>query len=220
MINSIKLIIFDLDGTLVDSLADLTAAVNRMLQHLGRAPVDKDAVRGMVGKGARNLVERALTGASSAEIDDGLRLFLAFNEENLADHTLLYPGVVETLERLQMAGRQFAVVSNKNTRHCRMLLERLQVDRFFPAVLGADSVPTIKPSPEPLLAVMRASAVSAAETVMVGDSINDIAAGKGAGVVTVGCSWGYGRPAELAEADYRIDTFAALAALPFLHRPR
>jgi phosphoglycolate phosphatase len=212
----ISLIIFDLDGTLTDSLDDLTDATNRMLAHLARPSLTSREVRALVGQGARRLVERALPGASGAAIEAGLALFLDYNERHIADKTRLYPGVSETLGVLRAQGKRLAVVSNKNVALCRRLLAALDAGAFFDAVLGADSLPFRKPSPEPLLHLVREFGARPDETAMVGDSINDIAAGLGAGVVTIGCRYGYGEPAELADADYRIDAFAELLGLPLL----
>lgn len=210
---TIKLIIFDLDGTLVDSLDDLTTATNRMLRHFGRDELVPQQVRQLVGQGARRLVERALPGAAPAEVEEGLRIFLSYNEAHIADRTRPYPGVVASLPVLG-EGRQLAVISNKNVAHCRKLLGVLGIADHFAEVLGADSLPVRKPSPEPLLKLMRDCGMTPDETVMVGDSINDIAAGRGAGVVTIGCTYGYGGLEELAEADYLVDGFVELAALP------
>lgn len=215
---AIKLIIFDLDGTLIDSLDDLTEAVNRMRSAFGLDGLNREAVRGMVGQGARNLVERALPDARPAEVEQGLALFLAHNEEHVADRTVPYPGVREILELLSTRGFTSVVVSNKNELLCRKVLELLHLDGFFQGIYGADSLPARKPSPEPLRHVMRAYGCSADETVMVGDSINDVAAGGAAGVLTIGCSYGYGEPAELDGATIRIREFAELLTLPLFAR--
>jgi phosphoglycolate phosphatase len=212
--NSIKLIIFDLDGTLTDSLADLTDATNHMLAGFGRSALDCGDVRKLVGQGARRLVERALPGASAAEIESGLELFLAYNDDHIADKTRLYPGVQETLERLRAAGRQMAVISNKNVALCRKLLDLLGIGGYFADVLGADSLQFRKPSPEPVLKLLRDFGVEPQEAIMVGDSINDVAAGKGAGVITVGCCYGYGDADEVAGADFRVAALPDLLTLP------
>jgi len=210
---AIKLIIFDLDGTLVDSLDDLTDATNAMLRRFGRGELTRPKVRLLVGQGAKRLVERAMPDALAEEVEEGVQLFLAYNDAHIADKTWLYPGVKETLAILGGQWR-LAVISNKYEAHCRKLLSVLKVADHFEAVLGADSLPFRKPSPEPLLKLMADCGVSATETVIVGDSSNDMIAGRGAGVVTIGCTYGYGEPDELAGADYRIDRFAELIALP------
>jgi phosphoglycolate phosphatase len=212
---NIKLIIFDLDGTLVDSLDDLTDATNHMLGRFRRVLLTRDDVRLLVGQGARRLVERAMPDASAGDVDEGVRLFLAYNDLHIADKTRLYPGVAETIPRL--AERSLlTVISNKFESHCNKLISVLGLADFFTRVMGADSHPSRKPSPEPLLKLMEDLNVTAPHTLMVGDSVNDIAAGKGAGLVTIGCSYGYGGPEEIAGADYSINSFPELLGLlPF-----
>jgi len=213
---NINLILFDLDGTLIDSLDDLTNATNHMLLSLGRAAATREQVRGYVGQGARRLVERAMPDASAAELEQGLSRFLCHNEEHIADMTHLYPGVVETLTALRDAGMTLVVVSNKNVALCIKVLTALGADGFFASVIGADSLPERKPSPEPLLKVLRDFDVPPTRAVMVGDSINDIAAGKAAGMVTIGCTFGYGDLEEIGDADYLIDSLPELLELPLL----
>jgi phosphoglycolate phosphatase len=217
--SDIKLIIFDLDGTLVDSLDDLTDATNYMLKGFGRGELTRREVRLLVGQGATRLVERAMPGASSDEVEEGVRLFLTYNDLHIADRTRLYPGVKETLAILG-EGRVLSVISNKYAAHCRKLLAVLGVAGHFGAVLGADSLPFRKPSPEPVLKLLADLEMSAAETAIVGDSSNDIIAGKGAGVVTIGCTYGYGDLEELAGADYRIDRFAELLEHPLFRNKK
>ncbi len=217
MLHPIELIIFDLDGTLIDSLPDLADATNHMLKSLGRPRIDQEAVRRLVGQGARRLVERALPGAPDAEIEQGLACFLDFNQRHIADRTVLYPGVTETLDALKMRGMRMAVISNKNVALCREVLSVLGADRHFEEILGADSLPFRKPSPEPVLKLLADFGVASGHAAMVGDSINDMAAGKGAGVATVGCTWGYGESEELIGADYLVDSFVELVEIPLFN---
>jgi phosphoglycolate phosphatase len=211
---NIKLIIFDLDGTLVDSLDDLTDSTNAMLRRFGKGELTRREVRLLVGQGAKRLVERAMPAASAEDVEAGIQLFLAYNDAHIADKTRLYPGVKETLSILGKQSR-LAVISNKYEAHCHKLLSVLGVAEHFCQVMGADSLPFRKPSPEPLLKMMADCGVTATETVIVGDSSNDIMAGKGAGVVTIGCTYGYGEISEIEDADYRIGRFPEFLDLPW-----
>ncbi|MCM0082974.1 HAD-IIIA family hydrolase [Geomonas sp. Red32] len=214
---AIKLLIFDLDGTLIDSLPDLTDAANRMREHFGLSPFAIPDVRRLVGQGARSLVERALPGASEGQVEEGLQIFLDYNLAHIADKTRSYPGVAETLKALHDRGFAMALLSNKNVALCREVLEKLGLDRFFPTVLGADSLPFRKPSPEPVLALVKKFELDPRECAMIGDSINDMAAGEGAGVITIGCRYGYGEASELAGADFQVEDLPSLLALPVLN---
>ncbi|HBA86777.1 MAG TPA: HAD family hydrolase [Geobacter sp.] len=214
----IRLLIFDLDGTLIDSLPDLTDATNLIREGRGLPQLQIADVRKLVGQGARSLVERALPGATAGEVDQALELFLDYNLAHIADKTTVYPGVAETLEALQGVGAPMCVLSNKNVALCREVLTRLGLSGHFSHIFGADSFPFRKPSPEPIRALLRQFDVRAGECLMVGDSVNDIAAGGGAGVVTVGCSYGYGEKTELEGADYEVADFPSLLDLPFLKK--
>ncbi len=206
----IKLIILDLDGTLIDSLKDLADAANHMRQTFDLPSLSTPEVKNLVGEGARRLVERALPGISPTGQRSGLELFLTYNYDHIADKTIFYPGVRETLERLSGAGLILTVASNKSESHCREILRLLHADTLFAAIMGADSVAERKPSPEPLFHLMKRFDCTPEESVMVGDSINDMKAGKSAGVYTVGCDYGYGAPEELAMADVVIRSFPQL----------
>jgi phosphoglycolate phosphatase len=205
-----KLIILDLDGTLIDSLDDLTGAANHMRQAFGLPVLSVTDVKKLVGEGARRLVERALPDVSSDEQERGLEIFLRYNYEHIADKTCFYPGVRETLETLNADGVTLAVASNKSEAHCREILRLLHAEDLFAAILGADSVSERKPSPAPLLFLMHKFGVTVPETVMVGDSINDMKAGKAAGVFTIGCNYGYGAREELELADVIVGSFPEL----------
>ena len=207
------LYILDLDGTLVDSLDDLTASVNVMRREFALPSLERQAVRGMVGQGARNLVERALPGHGCREVDAGLAIFLAHNEAHLCDRTRLYPGVAATLAELAALGHTLALLSNKHEGLCRKLLDHCGLGGLFAAVAGGDTMASRKPSPEPVIHLMTLLKRHQLETIMVGDSINDMAAGRDAGVITVGCTYGYGELPELAAATFRINSFTELLHL-------
>ena len=203
-------LLFDLDGTLVDSLADLTEAVNHMRNSFSLPPLPCSTVRAMVGKGARNLVRQALPDSSPDELGRGLALFINYNERHIADHSRPYPGIADLLETIAGQGVRMAVVSNKNEALSRLILERLGLARFFDAVCGGDTCPEMKPSPLPLFTAIEALGGTPDSSVMIGDSINDIGAGRNAGITTVGCSWGYGSDGELRGADCRAGTIEQL----------
>jgi phosphoglycolate phosphatase len=198
--------LFDLDGTLVDSLDDLTDAVNHMLAGFGRQQLEPAQVRRLVGKGARNLVQRALATSSPEEINQGLAAFTEFNALHIADKSRLYPGARELLQQLAGGGIRMAVISNKQESLSRLILNALEVDAFFDIIAGGDTFPEMKPSPLPLVRIIDEFNCNSADAVMVGDSINDIQAGNRAGITTIGCRWGYGDSAELSEAGFTADS--------------
>lgn len=209
----IRLVIFDLDGTLVDSLDDLAEAVNQMRAAFDAPPLLRDQVQAMVGQGARMLVERALPGRTPDEIERALLLFLAYNAAHIADHTRPYPGIAELLTSLRQSGVPMVVISNKNAALCRQLLTVLGLADHFAGVYGADSFAERKPSPLPFREVMRRHGVLAAETVVVGDSCNDVQAALAAEVAVIGCNYGYGSEEELAPATLRVASPADLHVL-------
>jgi len=210
---TIAAVLFDLDGTLVDSLDDLTDAVNHMLAGFGRQRLEPALVRQLVGKGARNLVQRALATDSPGEIDRGLSAFTEFNALHIADKSRLYPGARELLQQLADGGIRMAVISNKQEALSRLILKTLEVDAFFDIIAGGDTFAEMKPSPLPLAKVVDEFGCRPAEAVMVGDSINDIQAGSLAGIATIGCSWGYGGSGELHGADFQATSPAEIFSI-------
>lgn len=209
----IKLIVFDLDGTLINSLLDLTDAVNHTRTLFNMSPLKECEVKECIGEGAKRLVERALPGLSEAEQLVALQGFLGYSSKHIVDKTELYPDVIATLSTLKKKGYILTVASNKNEPHCKEILRLLNADHFFDVILGAESVADRKPSPAPILHLMKQFALLASETVMVGDSINDILSGNRAGVMTIGCEFGYGAEDDLRYADHIISDLRQLIPL-------
>jgi phosphoglycolate phosphatase len=199
---TIRAVLFDLDGTLVDSLEDLTDAVNHMRETFSLLPLTYRAVRQMIGKGAKNLIRLALPDSSVNDVERGLQLFIDFNTEHITDKSRLYQDAAETLKCLQVIDIRLAVVSNKNEQLSNLILQHLGIHHFFGIICGGDTFSEMKPSPLPLLRIIDQLGVAPHEAVMVGDSINDIEAGRQAGIVTIGCRWGFGNPDELDGSDY------------------
>lgn len=213
----IRAVAFDLDGTLVDSVADLMHASNALLAELGRPAVDLPAVRSFVGDGAPKLVERVLTATGGVPAPDETALcvkrFLEIYEADPSAHSALYPGVAETLEALAGAGLRLGVCTNKPMAATLRLLGDLGIAGCFAAVVGGDSYPTRKPSPEPLLGLLERLEVRPEEAVFVGDNEHDVAAGRAAGVARVlVVPYGYARvPLASLPQDGILDGFADLA---------
>jgi phosphoglycolate phosphatase len=213
----VRLIVFDLDGTLIDSRRDLAFSLNLAIQAMGLRPLPLSTITAFVGDGVRKLIERALreSGGAAPDVaqkDEALRLFLAEYERHMLDSTKLYQGVRETLDALPWA--KFAIASNKIESFSRAILEGLGIAKRFCAIIGGDSVSRHKPDPAPVLEAMRRCGCAAAETAMVGDSAVDILSGKNAGAITCGVAGGYRDVEELraAECDFLIDTIADLPA--------
>lgn len=213
----IRAVAFDLDGTLVDSVADLMHASNALLAELGRPPVDLPSVRSFVGDGAPKLVERVLaaTGGRPAPEEEArcLQRFLAIYEADPSAHSALYPGVADTLGRLAEAGLRLGVCTNKPMGATVRLLDDLGIAGFFAAVVGGDSYPTRKPSPEPVLGLLERLGVRPDEAAFVGDNEHDVAAARAAGVARVlVVPYGYTRvPLDDLPHDGILDGFADLA---------
>ncbi|GBE36878.1 phosphoglycolate phosphatase [bacterium BMS3Bbin07] len=198
----IRLIIFDLDGTLVDSSRDITNALNYALKPYGFKAMTVDETIKLVGEGISRLIEKVI-GTERMEIkNDVLRRFLEFYSDHLTEYTRPYPDVTDTLDKLSTYRK--AVISNKREELSRKLLEELGLAPYFSHILGSDSTPEKKPSPLPILTVLKREGLTPAQALMVGDSNLDIEAGRKAGVITVGAGYGY-RPLEaLNGADFLI----------------
>lgn len=217
--NNIKLIAFDLDGTLLDSVPDLAVAADQAVQALGYPGVSEEKVRDYVGNGADVLVGRALS--QSMTIDPELSSELLVKARELFDdfydksgHKLshLYPAVKETLSELQQAGFTLALVTNKPSKFVPEILEQHGIDKFFVDVLGGDAFPEKKPNPVALNWLMEKHNCQPQEMLMVGDSKNDILAAKNAGCYSFGLTYGYnhGEPIAASKPDFVADIIADL----------
>jgi phosphoglycolate phosphatase len=211
----VRLLVFDLDGTLVDSSRDIAAAVGAALARVspGAPAVPFEAVLSFVGEGARLLVERSLRHAGlDLPADDVLPVYLDCYRERLLDTTRLYPGIADSLEAL--GGTTLAVLTNKPGDMSRAILDGLGVASRFARVWGAGDVPSRKPDPAGLQLLMAGLGAKPAETWMVGDSAADVGAARAAGVRVAGVTWGF-HPVALRAAgpDRLVDLPAALAAL-------
>ncbi|MFQ5866225.1 MAG: HAD family hydrolase [bacterium] len=211
--HQIDLLIFDLDGTLVDTRQDLTNSVNYARNELGFPALELETVIKYVGNGVRKLMERSLPEKQWDKIEEAIALFQNHYQDHALDFTTLYPGVKETLNHFRH--KKMAVISNKPENFSRSILKGLRVESYFDLVLGGDSLPFMKPSPEPVYKVLHDFAVKPERTVMVGDGVTDIEAGKQAKVLTCAVSYGF-RKKELlltAKPDYLVDSIVELRKL-------
>jgi len=215
---TIRFVVFDLDGTLIDSAPDLRAAANTVLAEAGRPPLDLPTIRRFVGDGVRKLIERAFatTGPAltAAELDRATARYTALYEAAATVLTRPYEGVIETLQRLRASDLKLAVCTNKPAQAAGIVLAELGLAPLFDAVSGGDSVARRKPDPAHVLDALERIGGSPRAAAMVGDNEHDIAAGKAAGLFTIAVTYGYARvPYPELGADRLIDRFDELAAL-------
>lgn len=207
----VDLLIFDLDGTLIDSRIDIANALNYTLSRLGLPPVTIEEVRQRIGRGIRGLLKACL-GEKQGLLEEAYPIFLDFYSTHLLENTTLYPGVRETLEGIRA---KKAIVTNKLFHLTERILEGLGISNYFDTVLGGDSLTERKPSPLPILRVLKEHKVPGERALMVGDSPLDMEAGKKAGVWTCGAAYGYNERDTLlsAGADCIIESFPELFSL-------
>jgi phosphoglycolate phosphatase len=226
--HSIKLVIFDLDGTLIDSRLDLVHSVNAALRHIGRPELPDDVIAGYVGDGAPILIQRALGGETvdPSVVRQGLQFFLTYYREHKLDHTTVYEGVHESLRAIQNSfrpssngnsqrqptQRQMAVLTNKPVIPSRAIVEALGLGPFFTQIYGGNSFASKKPDPEGARKLLDEHGVRPEEAAMVGDSHVDVETGRNAGLWTVGVNYGFA-PHTLLESppDVRVDAPHELA---------
>jgi phosphoglycolate phosphatase len=211
--SAVRALIFDLDGTLIDSKQDLIHSVNAMLVEMGREKLHEDTISGYIGHGAPKLVARALgDGASATEREQALKFFLAHYEQHKLDSTRPYPGVAEALEEL----REFpmAVLTNKPVRVSRRILEGLGLGKYFRAVYGGNSFETKKPDPLGARKILEELGRTAGETMMVGDSEVDVQTARNAGTLAAAVNYGFGTHDRAAyPADLYLDRLTDLTVL-------
>lgn len=217
-----KLLIFDFDGTLIDSVPDLADATNAMLTTLGKETYPIETIRNWIGNGSRMLVERALVGnievatgaLTKEEADHAEQVFFDAYKNLSGSKTVAYPDVDEGLKKLHAAGYMLALVTNKPIRFVPKILQSFGWQDLFSEVMGGDSLPVKKPDPAPLLHVCASLNVSVAQAIMIGDSRNDILAGQNANMDTLGLSYGYNYGQDIRELNptEAFDSFADLIA--------
>jgi len=208
---SIQLLIFDLDGTLVDTIRDITKALNHALNPIGIRKLTIDETKQFVGEGLTKLVEKVLGEGKKEFREAVMGKFLEFYTDHLIDDSPVYPDVKATLESLLKFKK--AVISNKRENLSREILDKLKLLRHFDLVVGGDTTTEKKPSAVPVGYVLQKLNAKPEEAVMVGDSNFDIETGRKAGVTTVAVTYGYRERNDLLDADYMIDGFSELPAV-------
>jgi phosphoglycolate phosphatase len=188
----LQLLIFDLDGTLIDSSRDLVISTNAMLRHVGRPEIDEKTVNSYVGDGAPKLVRRALGAhVSDEQFHAAYAFFIKYYREHSLENTELYPGIREALDELHGSDNVLAVLTNKPVRISYDILAGLGAANYFFRVYGGDSLPAKKPDPVGIKTLLKETKAARESTVMIGDSSVDISTARNAGVRAVGVSWGF-----------------------------
>ena len=213
-----KLFIFDLDGTLVDTAPDFKNSINYMLNELNESEVSLEEIRNWVGYGARELIRRTVVDKNiphdEQRIEEMLKIFLLHYTHNIDDDSVLFNNVKNVLEFLKNNEIKLAVCTNKMERLSNILLEKLNVLHMFDYLVGGDSLSKSKPDPFPLLNICEKLNTEISDSVMIGDSVTDLNAGKGAGMPVVLVSYGYTDNKDIYnEADLVINDFSQLKEL-------
>ena len=216
--SSVRALIFDLDGTLIDSKRDLILSVNAMLCEMGREELHEDTISGYIGHGAPQLVGQALgNGASEEERERALKYFLSYYEDHKMDSTCPYPGVPEALA--QLAAYPMAILTNKPVRISTRILEALGLAKYFRAVYGGNSFPTKKPDPLGAHTILRELAATPGEAILIGDSEVDVQTARNAGTLAAAVNYGFGTHDRATHpADIYLDRLTDLVPLLGNHR--
>jgi phosphoglycolate phosphatase len=215
-LKKIKLVLFDLDGTLIDSELDLANSVNAMLRHFGRKELPLEVIDTYIGDGAPMLIRRALGDPAHAQVlQEALNYFLLYYREHKLDNTRPYDGIVQMLQQAEICdgiSRQMAVLTNKPVRASRDILAGLGLSKFFFQTYGGNSFETKKPDPLGAQTLMREAAAEADETVMVGDSEVDVLTARNANLSSIGVTYGFApHTLERTHPDILVDTPGELA---------
>jgi phosphoglycolate phosphatase len=214
--NPLEAVLFDLDGTLIDSKMDIAAAANSARIHFGLVPLPLDIVVTYIGRGVDHLLHCTLGEHSTPErIQEGMGILMAYYHDHLVVHTTVYPGVRGFLDSLKARGSKMGVVSNKPHALTPLTLEKTGLKPYFPVALGADATPNKKPHPEPLLTALKELGARPSHSIMVGDSVVDAQAGRAAGMSVALVSHGYTHRSELvtANADWLVDSMEELMGI-------
>jgi phosphoglycolate phosphatase len=216
--STVRALIFDLDGTLIDSQRDLILSVNAMLQEMGREQLHEDTISGYIGHGAPQLIGQALGNhATEEERQRALQFFLAYYEDHKMDSTCPYPGVPEALEEL--ASYPMAILTNKPVRISLRILQELRLAKYFRAVYGGNSFATKKPDPLGAQAILGEFCAAPAEAILIGDSEVDVQTARNAGTFAAAVNYGFGTHDRAAHpADIYLDRLADLVPVLGNHR--
>jgi phosphoglycolate phosphatase len=211
--SSVRALIFDLDGTLIDSKLDLIRSVNAMLHEMGREQLHEDTISGYIGHGAPQLVAQALgNNATEPEREQALRFFLAYYEDHRMDSTRAYPGVPEALQ--QLAAFPMAILTNKPVRVSARILEELGLAKYFRAVYGGNSFETKKPDPLGAQTILREFGAAPAGAILIGDSEVDVQTARNAGTLAAAVNYGFGTHDRAAHpADIYLNRLTDLVSL-------
>jgi phosphoglycolate phosphatase len=209
----VRALIFDLDGTLIDSKRDLILSVNAMLKEMGREQLHEDTISGYIGHGAPQLIGRALgESATEAERERALKFFLGYYEDHKMDTTCAYPGVAEGLE--QLAALPMAILTNKPVRISRRILEGIGLAKYFRVVYGGNSFETKKPDPLGAHAILREFGAAPNEAILIGDSEVDVQTARNAGTLAAAVNYGFGTHDRAQHpADVYLDRLSELVPL-------
>ena len=205
-----KLLVFDFDGTLVDTKKDIVDSVNRTLKQLGLRTLDREILSTFIGKGVNHLLTRSLEGTGYEDLHRAIDTFMRDYEEHLMDQTILFPNCRETLN--YFSGKENTILSNKPTRFITQILDALDCSDPFSTIIGGDLMPAKKPDPGGLLHILEQHEVRPENALMIGDSLVDIETGKQAGVKTCGVTYGHAgrKTLESAQPDWIIDDLLEL----------